>query len=341
MAILERLKEMQDAHGKNRVVMVLDGMGVAVMEKLLDRDGFFRSNLKGSEESIIPASTVAATTAYRTGKMPYETGFIGWTQYFREVDEIVEMFTNKNACTYEVSKLPIHSNTLPCKTVVEELNENGRRAFEITPWFMGGYKTFDEWLNRVVLVCNQETDAYIYAYWGEPDSLLHKLGSKDIAVKNLLCEMEQKIAKAFQQIHNKTELLITADHGHKGIKSLFLEDFPDIKECQVHPLSLESRCVAFFVKPEYIDKFPEVFNYRLAQYFKLVTKAEFERKYLHAPKPVRFIGDFVAMATDKYELLRDHSCHHGKVLKSEHGGITRAERIVPIIRMNNDQKVRD
>ena len=36
MAILERLSEMQKAHGKNRLVMVLDGMGVTVMKKLLD-----------------------------------------------------------------------------------------------------------------------------------------------------------------------------------------------------------------------------------------------------------------------------------------------------------------
>ena len=214
MAILERLKEMQNAQGKNRVVMVLDGMGVAVMEKLLDRDGFFRSNMKGSEESIIPASTVAATTAYRTGKMPYETGFIGWCQYFNEIDEVVELFSNRNFYTWEISKLPVPSNTLPCKTVVEELNENGRRAFEIAPWFMGGYKTFDEWLNRVVEVCNTETDAYIYAYWPEPDSTLHDTGSHDPSIKNLLREMEQKIEKAFQKIHNKTDVLITADHGH-------------------------------------------------------------------------------------------------------------------------------
>ena len=34
MAILERLTEMQNAHGKNRLVMILDGMGVAVMWRL-------------------------------------------------------------------------------------------------------------------------------------------------------------------------------------------------------------------------------------------------------------------------------------------------------------------
>ena len=267
--------------------------------------------------------------------MPYETGFIGWCQYFPEVDEVVEIFSNKDFYTYEDSKLPYHSNTLPCKTIVEELNANGRRAFEIVPWFMGGYKNFDEWLNRVIEVCNQETDAYIYAYWPEPDSLLHKLGSKDIAVKNLLREMEQKIEKAFKQIHNKTEILITADHGHKDINSLFLEDYPDIKKCLLKPISLESRCVAFFIKPECVHEFPELFNKYLGKYFKLVTKQEFEKEYLHADKPVRFIGDFVAMATGEYDLWENHDC---QTCKSHHAGITPDETQIPIIKICIDGK---
>lgn len=62
MAILERLAEMQNAHGKNRLVMILDGMGVAVMRRLLDKNGYFCRHLAGVETAIIPATTVAATT---------------------------------------------------------------------------------------------------------------------------------------------------------------------------------------------------------------------------------------------------------------------------------------
>ena len=67
MAILERLTEMQNAHGKKRLVMILDGMGVAVMRRLLDKNGYFCRHLADVETAIIPATTVAATTAYQTG----------------------------------------------------------------------------------------------------------------------------------------------------------------------------------------------------------------------------------------------------------------------------------
>lgn len=331
MAILERLSEMQNAHGKNRLVMVLDGMGVAVMNKLLDKNGFFARHMADVESAIIPATTVAATTAYQTGKMPWETGFIGWAQYYSETDEVIEVFKNTNLYTGEVSKMPHHTRTLPCKTVVEEMNDNGRRAYEIMPGFIpGGFDTFEQWLTRIVELCNTESDAYIYAYWTEPDSCLHELGADAPAVKTLLRDMERKIESALKQIRNKTDVLITADHGHTDIESLFIDDFPELLECLVHPLSLESRCVSMFIKPERIAEFPDIFNKHFGKWFKLVSKSEFETRYLHAEKPVRFIGDFVALATDKYDLKQRPDTI---VLKSHHAGITPAELEIPVIKI--------
>ena len=328
MAILERLKQMQNDSGKNRLVMILDGMGVAIVKKLLDKDGFFARHLTDIETAIIPATTVAATTAYRTGKMPWETGFVGWAQYFEETDEVIEVFTNNNFYTGEKSKLPHHSNTLPCKTVVEEMNNNGRCATAIVPWFMGGVDTFDEWIDKIVETCNKETDAYIYAYWPEPDSTLHELGSKAPEVKTLLRNMEQKIEKAFQKIHNKTDVLITADHGHTDTENWFLEDYPDVKECLALPTSLESRCISCFVKPECMKIFPDIFNKHFGKHFKLITKSEFEKEYLHAEKPVRFVGDYIALATSNINLWENHNCPE---LKSHHAGSTKEELEIPII----------
>lgn len=332
MAILERLTEMQNAHGKNRLVMILDGMGVAVMNKLLDANGYFCRHLADVESAIIPATTVAATTAYQTGKMPWETGFIGWSQYFSETDEVIEIFLNRNLYTGEPSKMPQHTNILPCKTVVERMCDNGRRAYEVMPAFApGGFDTFEQWLARIVELCNTETDAYIYAYWTEPDSCLHELGADAPAVKTLLRDMEQQIEFALKQIRNKTDVLITADHGHTDIESLFIDDVPELLECLLHPLSLESRCVSLFIKPEHVQEFPKLFEKHFGKWFKLVTKSEFEKQYLHAEQPIRFIGDFVALATDKYDLKQRPDTI---VLKSHHAGITSDELEIPIIKIS-------
>ena len=281
MAILERLKKMQNDSGKNRLVIILDGMGVAIVKKLLDKNGFFARHLTDTETAIIPATTVAATTAYRTGKMPWETGFVGWSQYFAETDEVIEVFLNKNYYTGEVSKMPRHTNTLPCKTIVEQMNANGKRAFEIMPAFVpGGAETFDQWLDQIVATSNRETNAYIYAYWTEPDAALHEFGEDSDIVKTLLCDMEKKIEKTLEKIVNKTDVLITADHGHKLLKPLFLTDYPDVEQSLLHPISIESRAASLFIKPEKIAEFPVVFNKHFGKWFKLVAKQDFEKDYL-------------------------------------------------------------
>ena len=329
MAILERLKKMQNDSGKNRLVMILDGMGVAIVKKILSKDGFFARHLTEVESAIIPATTVAATTAYRTGKLPYQTGFIGWTQYFAETDEVIAVFLNQNYYTGEVSKMPQHTNTLPCKTVVEQLNADGKRAFEIMPAFVpDGCATFEEWLDKIVDTCNRETDAYIYAYWTDPDSTLHEFGEGSDNVKTLLRDMERKVNVALGKIVNETEVLITADHGHKLVKPLFLTDYPDIEQCLMHPLSIEARCASLFIKPEKMDEFPDLFNKHFGKWFKLVTKQEFERDYLHADKPVRFVGDFMALATGEYSLHQNPDVEY---FISNHAGITKEELEIPII----------
>ena len=331
MEILDRLNQMQCERGKNRLVIILDGMGVAIMDKILSPNGFFHRNLIGSTRAVIPATTVAATIAYRTGKMPWETGFVGWSQYFAETDEVIEVFTNNNYYTGEVSRLKQPSWTLPCKTVVQQMNEDGRRAFEIMPAFVpGGCATFEEWLDKIVETCNSERDAYVYAYWAQPDSLLHSMGTDDASVAVLLRDMESSIDAALQKIQNPTDVLITADHGHHDLKYFTLDDFPDVARCLAHPLSIEARCASLFVRPECVADFPEIFNRHFGAHFRLVPKDVFERDYLYARAPVRFIGDFVAIATGDYGLC---TLAHPGEHKSNHAGITDAEMTIPLIRV--------
>ena len=332
MSILERLKEMQEAQGQNRLVMILDGMGVSIINKVLDKNSFFSKNLAATDTAIIPATTVAATTAYRTGKMPYQTGFIGWTQYFSETDEVIEVFLNTNYYTGKPSKIPNLADILSCKTVVEQMKSNGKSAFEIMPNFVpDGCKTFEEWLEKIVETCNRETNAYIYAYWSEPDAVLHEFGENSDKTKVLLRDMEQKVEKSLGKITNKTKVLITADHGHKLDKPLYLTDYPDIEQALLHPISIEARCASLFIKPEKISEFPDMFNKHFDKWFKLVTKQEFEKNYLFADKSVRFVGDFMALATSDYGLYQNRDVTY---FVSNHAGITKEELEIPVIEIS-------
>ena len=52
---------------RNVVVLLMDAMGMSILEKHLDKDGFFRSNLVGTFDSVYPPTTVAATTSLISG----------------------------------------------------------------------------------------------------------------------------------------------------------------------------------------------------------------------------------------------------------------------------------
>ena len=333
MQILDIFKDMQDRAGRNRLVVVLDGMGVSVVNNNLAPDGFFRAHMTDIAHAIIPATTVAATTAYRTGKMPYQTGFIGWTQYFSETDEVVEVFRNTNYYTGAPAKLTLPSYTLSCPTVVAQMRAAGRPAFEIMPSFMpGGCATYYEWLSKIVATCNRETDAYIYAYWAQPDSLLHRVGTDDASVRTLLRGMESDMRSALARVKNATDVMITADHGHRNAGYFMVDEYPDFMKCLAHPLSIESRCASLFVRPEYRGRFPEIFDRHFGAHFHLVEKVRFERDFLAADTPVRFVGDFVALATGDYGLAQKRA-HKKEQHKSNHAGLTPDELQIPIIRL--------
>lgn len=92
-------KQVYDWLNDNRfdqvVVLLIDGMGAWQMDTWCDNQGFLKVNRKANISTVFPPATSAATTALITGKMPCETGWLGWQQYFKEVDEHLIMFLNQ------------------------------------------------------------------------------------------------------------------------------------------------------------------------------------------------------------------------------------------------------
>ena len=83
---------------KNVVVLLMDAMGVSILEKHLSPDGFLRSHLAGAYSSVFPPTTVAATTSMLSGLYPNEHGWLGWDMFFPELEKNVTVFLNKDHC---------------------------------------------------------------------------------------------------------------------------------------------------------------------------------------------------------------------------------------------------
>lgn len=89
---------------KKVVVMLFDGLGKSIRQTHLSKNDFLRKKEVFEITSVFPPTTVAATTSFLSARYPNETGWLGWQQYFKQHDRVVEMFTNIDADKKE--KLP-------------------------------------------------------------------------------------------------------------------------------------------------------------------------------------------------------------------------------------------
>ena len=91
---LEVLDKELEKKYKNVVFIILDGMGEHILNKL-SPNGYFNSKKISCITSVYPSTTTAALTTYYSGKPPYETGWIEWSQYFKEYGRAVVMLSHK------------------------------------------------------------------------------------------------------------------------------------------------------------------------------------------------------------------------------------------------------
>lgn len=162
---------------KNIVVILLDAMGQTVLEKNLAPDGFFRRHLIGTYSSVFPPTTVAATTSISSGLFPSQHGWLGWDCYYKAIDKNVTVFLN----TEMESGIPATDYNValkycPYTHISEQIKEAGYQAYEVTPFVDPYPDSFDAICTRIQMLCQKEEKKYIYAYWIEPDSTMHRTG---------------------------------------------------------------------------------------------------------------------------------------------------------------------
>lgn len=343
---------------KNTVVLLLDALGISILEKHLAPDGFFRSHLAGSFESVYPPTTVAATTSVMSGLYPNEHGWLGWDIYYPKLNKNVTVFRNIEQLTEKAGAKPLVDaqgkmswtndslnkevpaadfhcgNTFtPYKSIVEQINDAGGTAYFSMPFMPPFPQTLDAILERIKNLCNEPEKKFIYAYWNEPDSTMHKTGTVSKETHEMMLSLEKRIEKFASELSD-TQLFIIADHGHMDSKNLCILDYPEIMDCLVRLPSIEPRTINLFVKDERKANFPSLFQKTFGDDFLLLTREEvLENKIFgigkEHPDLPGMIGDFVAFAISEKSILKTH--YEVQKMPGEHAGLTPEEINIPLI----------
>ena len=346
---LEKLdKELQKRY-KNVVFIILDGMGEHILTPISPK-GYFKQNELDCVTSVYPTTTTAALTTYYSGKAPYETGWIAWSQYFKEYGRALDMLKHRESYKGEDikgAKIDVFKEIVNYTPIFEQIEKASPnvKAYELEPTYTDKRAkrsiradNIDEIIENIEMLCENPGEKFILAYCDNPDGLLHKFGTDSIEVSDYIKETEQKIEKMCKELDEDTIVIISADHGHKNIEKAYtMLDYPEIQECLILPPSLESRTVAFWVKEDMRRQFEEKFNSVFGEEFLLMTKEEFLQKNLLGfgkkhPKIDDFIGNYIALSISSSIIRIETFWSDGKpVKKSTHCGLTKEEMEVPVI----------
>ena len=347
---LKELDKILENKYRNVVFLILDGMGEHIL-KNISPEGFFSKNDISCLTSVYPSTTTAALTTYYSGKPPIETGWIAWSQYFKEYGRAIDMLKHRESYKGDSiadAKINVFEDIVNYKTVfdqIEEVNPD-MEAYEIMPTYADKKSkrsiradSIDEIVAGIKMLCEAKGKKFIMAYSDNPDGILHKYGTDSKEARDFILETEEKIKKMCKNLGNDTIVVISADHGHKNIEKAYtLLDYPEIQECLIMPASLESRVLTFWVKDNMRNEFEKRFNDNFKGEFWLMTKEEFlnERHFLgygtKHPKVDDFIGNYIALSTSTSIIRLETFLEEGKkVKKSTHCGLTKEEMEVPLI----------
>lgn len=336
---LDLLDKHIDNDNENVVVFLLDGMGKNIIDNNLSEEGFFASNLVGCYSSVFPPTTVAATTSVMSGINPAEHGWLGWDCYYPQVDKNVTVFlntetgTNKPAADYNVA-----DKYCGYKDVVSKIIDAEGQAYYASPYAEPYPQSLEDICQRIKELCSKPGKKYIYAYWMDPDGVMHRNGCYSVYAKNNIRFLESRLLQLAKELENTT-LCITADHGHIDSKNDLITEYPEIMDCLVRMPSIEPRALNFFVKPEKKEEFVKLFNEAWGEKFMLLTKEEVIEKQLFGPgtehKEFRnMLGDFLGIAVSDLSIYSSEA--EAAVFVGAHAGLTEDEVTIPLIVVDTD-----
>lgn len=331
-----KLDELLETKRFNHIVfMIIDGMGTKVLKDNLEESSFLLKHHVDDLISVFPSTTAAVTTSAITGLPPLESGWTGWENYIKELNEDIVLFTGERyfgegrIASTGFDLIPVQSfwKNFPVFTqsLQPTLSEEGYKNMK------GGYtqlqKTF-----------KSHSGSFTYFYCTEPDSTMHAFGCNSRESHSILSDINNNLEGFVREMPNDVLIIVSADHGHTNVEEIDLYKDRELYSMLKRNPANEGRAISFSVKEECLNKFETYFNSKYRDNFKLYKSKEAINIGLFGdPKRSKkhhriddFLGDYFAVAIgDKY--FSYVSPDKRFPFKSHHAGMTKDEMIIPLI----------
>jgi hypothetical protein len=320
--------------GEHFLFVLLDGMGMNLLESTLSPDSFLRRHLAQSMHSVFPATTTAALNSFASAVHPSAHGLPGWT---------IHTTTSAGA---EITATPLPFIEDGSGTPLDEVGVDAAELFRATPIYnsyrrpahqvsayagteFSDYSTgwcsstkADSIAAAVAAIAarwraDDSNETFTYWYNAEPDSTSHKYGwSSEQATAKLVA-----LDTGLERLWSDTEgvcgdrtIIISADHGHlqcHGEQTMVLGANPE-----------DEKLLSFLRCNPTIEPRTPGFHVRDSNDSSLVAKAEAvddhaglnRERFAAAFRASRFGRHFALLTTEEAEALElfgpVRACHH-------------------------------
>ena len=332
---------------ENVILILVDGLGSKIMEKVLDKNDFLMKNMKKEFYSVFPPTTASCLNTIKNGLNPSEHGWLGWSAYVPPIDKIINLYQDREKGHGEINKDFVKIKDkyyFNKKTITQLINDDGKySAYELNCYPYNVDRDIDTFFKRILKTLNNKGKKYIFTYYPEPDDLLHGLSVKS---KKTIDEIKKINAKAEEYSklileHEKTMLIIVADHGHSIADQKSIQDSKIINYLRDKRVFIENRSPGFLLKPRREKRFKKDFNKDFGKDFFLLSKKEvldynIFGEYSNETKHELFensFGEFLAIAKDSSKVAL--TSKNDLRAASYHGGYSDDEIFIPLIVLSN------
>lgn len=323
---------------RNIVLLLLDGLGLAILQRHLPPQSFLQRHVVGTLSSVFPPTTAAAATALESGLFPAQNGWLGWTVFWPPSGENVALYPNTNERGQPAAPHHIGRTYLGFSSLVQQVQAHGTPAYALPE--KGDIRVTDlpSLCTSLRDITSQPGPHFIYGYSNQPDALLHKEGCGSPMVTHWLQAADRLLATLTSNCPD-TLFLLTSDHGFTDVDGLCLEDFPALASTLVRLPSIEPRALNLFVNPTLDKNFHAQFDAATQGTYRLYTRQQALTEQLFGPGPVHpqlpnMLGDYIAVAQTPLTLFPNRKYLESMI--AGHGGGMAEEMTVPLIAWRTD-----
>jgi hypothetical protein len=336
------------------IFVIADGFGMNFVNTLPE-DSFSRTNLAFENRAAFPSSTGPNLFSFGRAEWPGQHGAIGWYVHLAELNERTTLFPwIRTKDDVNLTDLGM-TGEMVYPGVPEALRFKRNSVNFIPSLFSGsvatgalhgretvvGYEDLPGLIDRVVeRVRTASEETYTHIFWPRVDNVSHEVGTRHADTLREVEFVDAELGRLAQLLPDNATLVVTADHGHLDMpeeRKFVIEPDDPLTPLLVDGPSGDERTLMFHVIGGHEEKFAAEFQRRFGEHFLLLSAADVIAAELLGPDGVSDftlsrLGTFTAIARyDAGMIFRRGPDGTGLTLKAQHGGLTPAEMLVPVI----------